>query len=76
MEKPFWLIGIGFVLEIVAIAMIVLILLDVLTSTYFLNFTAFGMSVLGLLMGVVGSASVVKIKREARKRIDGGSKDE
>ena len=72
MEKPLWLIGIGFVLEVAAIAVIVLILMGVLTSTFFLNFTAFGISVLGLFMGLIGSASLVKLRRGARKNSGDG----
>jgi general stress protein CsbA len=68
MEKPVWLIAIGFVLEIAAIALVLLILLQVIPSTFLLNFFAFTISVMGLFMGFIGATSYVKLKREEMKK--------
>ena len=68
MTRPIWLIVIGFVMEVAAIVLIVLILLQVLPSTYFLNFFAFAISVGGLFMGIIGSSTMMKIRRYVQKQ--------
>ena len=67
MSKPVWVIIIGLVMEVSAIALILLILLGVIRSSYFVNFFAFTISVAGLIMGMIGSASLVKIKKDEYK---------
>ena len=70
MEKPTWLIVIGFIMEVAAIVLVALMLpsVNVIPSSILLNLFAFAISVAGLLMGVIGSVSIVKLSRDQRKK--------
>jgi len=68
MPNPLLLIIVGFVLVLAAAILSWLIFLRILPSTYLLDFFTFGISVLGLLLGVAGSASYVKAARERRMK--------
>jgi hypothetical protein len=68
MPNPFLLIIIGFVLVLAAALLAWLIFLRILPSTILLDFFTFGMSILGVLLGVAGSASYVKMTRDRRKK--------
>lgn len=43
-----------------------LMVMDVLESTFFLNFFAYGCQVSGLILGMIGAFSAVKINRNRR----------
>ncbi len=43
-----------------------LMVMDVLESTFFLNFFAYGCQVSGLVLGMIGAFSAVKINRNRR----------
>ena len=68
MPNPFLLIIIGFVMVLSAAILSWLIFLRILPSTFLLDFFTFGMSVLGVLLGVAGSASYVKAARNRLKK--------
>lgn len=61
------LIIIGFFLVLFGAVLPFLIVLGYVESTFFLNFLAFGASVAGLFLGVLGMASYVGIKRRERE---------
>ncbi len=61
--NPVWIIIGGFVLVLTGAAIPWLIVLRFIPSTFFLNFFAFGCTVLGLLLGVVGAAYLVRGRR-------------
>jgi hypothetical protein len=58
------MVGLGLVLMVLGIALPFLILIKVLESTLLLNFFAYGASVTGLFLGVIGVATWVRTKKE------------
>jgi general stress protein CsbA len=52
---------------LVSIILPLLMVLQVLRSTFFLNFLAYGLSVAGMIIGFIGMVSMVKIKRNEQK---------
>jgi hypothetical protein len=52
---PWSLILIGFLLSILGIALPFLMLIHIITSTFFLNFFSFGASMTGLTLGIIGA---------------------
>lgn len=62
--RPWALIGIGFLLSIMGIALPLLMLMHLLTSTFFLNFLSFTASMSGLILGIIGSAFVFRGRRK------------
>ena len=63
-RSPRFLVGLGLILMLLGIALPFLILVKVLESTFFLNFFAYGASVSGLFLGVIGGATWVRTKKE------------
>lgn len=63
-RSPRFLVGLGLILMLLGIALPFLILVKVLESTFFLNFFAYGASVSGLFLGVIGVATWVRTKKE------------
>jgi hypothetical protein len=61
---PVKLILIGLVLVILGAVLPFLMVLHVLESTYFLNFFSYACSLVGLFLGVIGSASYVRQRRK------------
>lgn len=61
---PRVVIFIGFILVLLGAVLPMLIVIQVLESTFFLNFFAATASTLGLFMGVTGVAYYVKLNRE------------
>ena len=58
------MIAIGFVMVVVGgIVLPLLMVIKALTSTYFLNFFSYGVSVSGLFLGIIGSAMYVRLKK-------------
>ena len=64
MNSPWRLIAIGLVLLVLGIVIPFMILVKVLASTLFLNFFAFGASVTGLFLGVIGAANLSRTWKE------------
>lgn len=62
--RPWALIGVGFLLSVMGVALPFLMLMHVLTSTFFLNFLSFTASMTGLILGIVGAAFVVRGRRK------------
>ena len=52
---PRWMIAIGFVLLLIGVILPFLMVIQVLVSTFFLNFFAYGASFLGVIVGVTGA---------------------
>jgi hypothetical protein len=53
---PRYFILIGFILLLLGFILPMLMILQVIESTYFLNFFAYGCQVLGMLLGIAGIA--------------------
>ena len=62
--RPWTLIGIGFLLSMLGITLPLLMLIHLLTSTFFLNFLSFTASMSGLLLGIIGSALIFRSRRK------------
>ncbi len=62
----------GFVLVVLGAVLPFLMVMHIITSTLFLNFFSYTASVAGLLMGVVGSAYIVRYHRAKNKRMQSG----
>jgi hypothetical protein len=62
---PRLFMGIGFCLMLLGFFLPLLMLMQMIPSTFFLNFFAYVSSVLGLMLGVIGVAGYVK--RRPRK---------
>ena len=56
MNSPRFLLGLGIVLMLLGIALLFLMVIQVLKSTFFLNFLAWSASVAGLAFGTIGVA--------------------
>ena len=63
-RSPRFLVGLGLILMLLGIALPFLMVVKVLESTFFLNFFAYGASVSGLFLGVIGVATWVRTKKE------------
>jgi len=61
------LITIGFFLVLLGAVLPFLIVLGVVESTFFLNFIAFASSVIGVFLGVIGTATYVGERRRERQ---------
>ena len=57
---------IGFILLFLGLIIPVLMVLQIIKSTFFLNFFAYASSVLGLLLGIVSSAYMVVRSRKKK----------
>lgn len=62
--RPWGLILMGFLLSVLGVALPFLMVIQVIQSTFFLNFFSYSASLVGLSLGIVGAASYV---REHRK---------
>ncbi len=62
------LVGIGMML--ISIILPFLMVMQILKSTFFMNFLAYGLSVAGILIGFIGMVSLVKIRRTQQKYRD------
>jgi hypothetical protein len=56
MNSPRFLVGLGVLLMLLGIALPFLMVIQVIKSTFFLNFIAWGISVAGLALGTIGVA--------------------
>jgi hypothetical protein len=64
MNKPVRLILIGLVLMVLGVVFPFLMVMHLVQSTYFLNFFSYSASLVGLFLGLIGSASYVRSKRK------------
>jgi hypothetical protein len=55
-KDPRWILVIGFVLVLIGAVLPWLMVMQVIRSTFFINFFSFGCTVAGLLLGIVGAA--------------------
>lgn len=60
---PKRLILIGFFLVLAGVVFPFLMVIQVLESTFFLNFFSFGATMAGLLLGMVGAATYVRLNK-------------
>lgn len=65
--EPWKMIALGGAMMLVSVILPLLMVIQVLRSTFFLNFLAYGLSVGGLLIGFIGMVSLVKINRIKQK---------
>ncbi|MBW6474192.1 MAG: hypothetical protein K0B14_13785 [Anaerolineaceae bacterium] len=68
--EPWKMIALGGSMMLVSVILPLLMVLQLLRSTFFLNFLAYGLSVAGLILGFIGMVSMVKIKRIEKKYKD------
>jgi LPXTG-motif cell wall-anchored protein len=64
-----YLILIGFVMVLLGAILPFLMVMRIITSTFFLNFFSYGMSMVGLFLGLIGSAFFVRYRRKKNKEI-------
>jgi hypothetical protein len=64
MNSPRFLLGLGMILMLLGIVLPFLMVIQVLQSTFFLNFFSWGASVAGLAFGTIGFAMYSKGRRE------------
>lgn len=62
-NRPLQLIIIGFVLVMLGWILPFLMVLHVIPSTFFLNFFSYAVSLIGLILGILGSATYVKSRK-------------
>ena len=62
--SPLKMILIGFALVVLGAVLPFLMVLHILKSTFFLNYFSYGASLVGLFLGVIGSAYYVRQKRK------------
>jgi membrane protein implicated in regulation of membrane protease activity len=68
--QPWKMIALGGAMMLVSMVLPWLMVLQILRSTFFLNFLAYGLSVAGMLIGFIGMVSIVKIRRTQQKYKD------
>jgi len=61
--SPWKIIGIGFVLVLLGFVLPFLMMVRLIPSTLLLNLLAYGASVTGLFLGLIGAAMYVRIRR-------------
>jgi membrane associated rhomboid family serine protease len=66
-KQPLRLILIGFVLVTLGMVLPFLMVMQVVKSTFFLNFFAFGASVSGIFLGIIGGAMYVRQTQKKKK---------
>jgi len=66
--NPLHILLVGGILVVAGAVIPFLIVLDVIPSTYFLNFFAYIASFLGLMLGIIGSALYVRNQRRKNKQ--------
>jgi len=62
--SPLKIILIGFALVLLGAILPFLMVIHLLDSTFFLNYFSYGASLVGLFLGVIGSASYVRQKKK------------
>jgi hypothetical protein len=67
-SRSTWMLLIGFVLILLGAVLPALMVIQVLPSTFFLNFFAYTASVVGLFLGIIGIAERFVIARKKDPR--------
>jgi hypothetical protein len=62
--RPWQLILIGFILSMMGVIFPFLMVIQVLPSTFFLNFFSYIASVMGLFLGIIGASRYVRANRK------------
>ena len=68
--SPLKTILIGFALVVLGVVLPFLMVLHVIESTFFLNFFSYGASLLGLILGLIGSAMYVGVHKRKPPEIE------
>jgi len=63
-SSPLKIILIGFALLVLGAVLPFLMVIHILKSTFFLNFFSYTASLVGLILGIIGSALYVKLKKK------------
>ncbi len=67
-SRPFLIIGIGFGLVLLGFVIPLLEVMQILKSTFALNFISYAASTTGLILGIVGAALYVSFQRKKRNK--------
>ena len=62
--QPWKIIVLGMVMSLIGMILPLLMVLDVVKSTLFLNFLSYGLSVFGLIIGFAGMTLIIKLRRD------------
>jgi len=62
-QRPILLMLLGFLLLMLGWVLPFLMVLHVLPSTFFLNFFAYTLSVVGLVVGIIGAAFYARLRK-------------
>jgi hypothetical protein len=63
MKNPKTLLVVGFLLMVAGVILPFLMVIQVLESTFLLNFFAFGAQVAGLFLGFIGSVMYIRVNK-------------
>lgn len=66
--SPWKIILLGFVLVLVSVILPLLMVIQIIPSTIFLNFLTYTLSVAGMIIGFVGMTFIVRLRREKLKQ--------
>jgi hypothetical protein len=61
---PVGLMLIGLFLSVMGVVLPLLMVIHVVTSTFFLNFLAYGAMVTGLFLGIIGAATYARLNKK------------
>lgn len=61
--QPLGMIGLGFILVVIGVLLPFLMVLQVLQSTFLLNFLAYGSSIAGLFLGFLGASFYIRNRK-------------
>lgn len=64
--SPLKIILIGFALVVLGVVLPFLMVLHILESTFFLNFFSYSASLVGLILGLIGSAYYVRLSKKKK----------
>ena len=62
--RPWHLIFLGFILSMMGVIFPFLMVIQILPSTFFLNFFSYTASMIGLFLGIIGASRYVKENRK------------
>jgi hypothetical protein len=62
-NRPLQLILVGFICVLLGVIFPFLMVMHVIRSTFFLNFFSYTLSLLGIILGLIGSAMYVKLRK-------------
>lgn len=68
-RRPLYILMLGFVLVLLGAILPFLMVMRILNSTFFLNFFSYGVSIVGLFLGIIGSALLVQFRKVKHKDI-------